>query len=139
MPRVPSGPIPPEEAPTGPPPPPDRRKRDAAVVAAFAVGTMVVVALVLRFSLGSADARRAALGPLQALPAPPAGQCAVAADGRVLGRVVGVLGRGGKPAAYRVEEYPGHGVAPSASTLAVPVEGTRLVRCADVPAKPAGS
>jgi hypothetical protein len=109
--------------------------REVAIVAAFALATMVIVALALRFALGSADARRAAQGPLVPLPT-PAGQCALAADGRVLGKVVAVLGRGGRPETYRLEEYPGHGVAPVASTLTLPVRETRLVRCTDVAGKP---
>ncbi|MDB4948082.1 MAG: hypothetical protein JWM27_731 [Gemmatimonadetes bacterium] len=126
-----------------------QRMRELGIVAVFAVGTMLLVGIVLWLALGgggkarsasptpTATARRPAPATQLAPGAPVPDRCLVsAADGRILGRVVAELGSGERTTSYRVEEYPGHGVAPVASTLEVPAAGSRLVPCASLAAKP---
>jgi hypothetical protein len=110
-------------------------RREATIVAAFALGTMGALGLVLRLAFGAAAARTPGAGALRPIGTPPKEQCAVRRDdGRVVGKVAALMGRGGRLAAYRVEEWPGHGVAPVASTLDVAAEGVRLVPCSTLQA-----
>lgn len=65
---------------------------------------------------------------------PMYGRCAVERDsGRVLGRIVGVLGRDGRPLFYRVQRSLSMHHAPGASfPFDVRISSVRVVRCRDV-------
>jgi hypothetical protein len=109
--------------------------KEVGIVAAFAIGTMGGVALLLRLAFGAADSKRFGEDSLRPVGTPPADRCALRrTDGVVVGRVVGMMGRAGRLEAYRVAEWPGHGVAPAASTLDVPVGDVRLEPCSSLAA-----
>ncbi|HET6762947.1 MAG TPA: hypothetical protein VFH27_04720 [Longimicrobiaceae bacterium] len=115
-------------------------RREVAIVAAFALGTMGGVALLLRLAFGAADSGRFGRDALRPVGTPPADRCALRrSDGLVVGRVVGLMGRGDRVEAYRVAEWPGNGVAPAASTLNVPVGEVRLEPCSTLAPTPSGA
>jgi hypothetical protein len=116
------------------PPRPRFDRKEIGIVAAFAIGTMGGMALLLRFAFGAADARGRTEEALAPIGTPPHDQCAIRRDdGRIVGKVVALMARGGRLVAYRVEEWPGQGgVAPAASTLDVRIEGVKMVPCASL-------
>ena len=114
--------------------------REVGIVAAFALGTMGGVALLLRLAFGAAESGRFGQDALRPVGPPPADRCALRrTDGVVVGRVVGLMGRSGRLEAYRVAEWPGHGVAPVASTLDVPAGEVRLEPCSSLTPSPSGT